>query len=65
MIFNCFRLNWVMVLLLFVIYLYIIVSEGFDSELRMVVSNLVVLLVVMGFVIVIYDEYWVMIWVKY
>ncbi len=46
--FNRPRLNRVTALLLLAIYLYIIVSEGLDSELRMVVSNLVVLLVVMG-----------------
>ncbi|MEJ1303417.1 GHKL domain-containing protein [Lactiplantibacillus plantarum] len=63
--FNRPRLNRVTALLLLAIYLYIIVSEGLDSELRMVVSNLVVLLVVMGLAIAIYDEYRVTIRAKY
>ncbi|WCJ49450.1 GHKL domain-containing protein [Lactiplantibacillus plantarum] len=62
---QCPRLNRVTALLLLAIYLYIIVSEGLDSELRMVVSNLVVLLVVMGLAIAIYDEYRVTIRAKY
>lgn len=63
--FNRPTLNRITAVLLLVIYLYIIVSEGLDNELRIAISNLVVLMVVIGFAIAIYDEYRITIRAKY
>ncbi|MBU7495855.1 GHKL domain-containing protein [Lactiplantibacillus pentosus] len=63
--FNRPSLNRVTGVLLLVIYLYIIVSEGLNDELRLVVSNLVVLLVVIGLAVALYDEYRITIRAKY
>ena len=50
-------LNKITALLLLVIYLYIILGEGWQTQFRLIFSNLVVLLVVIGSVFALYMEY--------
>ncbi|MCW1911180.1 GHKL domain-containing protein [Lactiplantibacillus paraplantarum] len=50
-------LNKITAFLLLVIYLYIILGEGWQNQFRLIFSNLVVLLVVIGSVFALYMEY--------
>lgn len=50
-------LNRITALLLMIIYLYIMLSEGLENQFQVILSNLIILSVVMGLVLVIYNEY--------
>ncbi|MDN7044342.1 sensor histidine kinase [Lactiplantibacillus plantarum] len=50
-------LNKITAFLLLVIYLYIILGEGWQNQFRLIFSNLIVLLVVIGSVFALYMEY--------
>lgn len=58
-------LNRVIAFLLFIIYAYIIFSEGWNNQFRMIFSNLVVLLVLVSLCLMIYSEYLKNVKIKY
>lgn len=50
-------LNRIIAFLLLIIYAYIIFSEGWDNQFRMIFSNLVILLVLVSLILMLYTEY--------